>query len=203
LVVGVSEAVRDLGLPKLPEAPREVREVAAMYPVATTLVDADATPNRLTLLTASHDVFHFAGHARANLRFPALSALVLSPDQHHRTGTLTAAEIAAWQLSRARLVALSACRTAYGAVYRGEGVISLARPFLAAGVPSVVGALWDVSDTAARNLLTAFHRTYVASGDPVASLRAAQLQVLRDPSRRLRAATHWGAFTIISGVAGR
>jgi CHAT domain-containing protein len=200
LVVGAGRASRELGLPPLPEASREVAEVAQLYADAATLTNEDATPARLAQLAARYEVLHFAGHARANLRFPSESDLVLLPDDSHRSGRLTAAEIATWRLAATHLVVLSACRTVFGPVYKGEGVIGLARPFLAAGVPAVIGSLWDVRDASSRTLLGAFHRLYVDSGDAVSALRLAQLQLLRDPEARFNSPSHWGAYSLISGI---
>src|SRR5690606_23398466 len=120
-------------LPTLHNAVYEVEAVARAYTESTALVGNGATPSALAQSAAASDVIHFAGHAIANLRFPSASALALSPDSAHPDGLLPAAEISQWRLPRTRLVALSACRTAYGAIYRGEGVVSLARPFLASG----------------------------------------------------------------------
>jgi len=200
LVVGAAGASRELGLPPLPEASREVADVAGLYADATTLTNADATPERLAQLANRYQVLHFAGHARANLGFPSESDLVLLPDESHRSGRLTAAEIGTWRLAATDLVVLSACRTVFGPVYKGEGVIGLARPFLAAGVPAVIGSLWDVRDASSRKLLAAFHRLFVDSGDAVSALRLAQLQLLRGPDARFSTPSHWGAYSLISGI---
>jgi len=41
---------------------------------------------------------------------------------------------------------LSACETGYGKYERGDGMRSLARSFMYAGVPSMVVSLWQVND---------------------------------------------------------
>ena len=47
---------------------------------------------------------------------------------------------------KGELAVLSACSTGDGKLQKGEGVISLARAFTYAGIPSVVMTLWDVED---------------------------------------------------------
>src|SRR5262249_56839885 len=81
--------------------------------------------------------------------------------------------------SKTRVVVLAACRTAAGPVSRVEGASSLARPFLAAGVPDVVGSLWDIDDSVSHRFFVDFHRALKEEGDPVVALREAQIAHLR------------------------
>jgi CHAT domain-containing protein len=60
------------------------------------------------------------------------------------TGFLTANEILTQRLV-ADLVVLSACDTGRGKI-TGDGVLGLARAFIAAGAPSLVVSLWAVPD---------------------------------------------------------
>lgn len=50
------------------------------------------------------------------------------------------------QQVRTQLLMLSACRTSIGKTYKGEGVFSLSRGFMGAGVPSIFSTLWDIND---------------------------------------------------------
>jgi CHAT domain-containing protein len=79
-------------------------------------------------------------------------------------------------------------------------VSSLARPFLAAGVPAVVASLWNVGDRATAPLLVAFHRRLRDGRDPLSALRAAQLELLRGPAPALRSPASWAAFEVFGGV---
>ena len=49
---------------------------------------------------------------------------------------------------RARLVVLSCCHSGRGRILKGEGVVGIARAFLAAGARSVLVALWAIDDEA-------------------------------------------------------
>ena len=57
----------------------------------------------------------------------------------------------------ADLVALSACDTATGKLEGEEGIDGVAEPFVLAGAKSVVGALWDVDDSATDTLMRSFN----------------------------------------------
>jgi CHAT domain-containing protein len=92
---------------------------------------------------------------------------------------------------------LAACSTGVGAVSRGEGVVSVARPFLAAGVPLVIASQWDVEDRATARLFLAFHERLSATHDAARALREAQLQMLRSNDSSLDAPASWGAFVAL------
>jgi CHAT domain-containing protein len=64
--------------PALPEAEREARDIAALYPNHRLLVDIDASKSRFMTLAADYDVVHFAGHSVSNDDYPALSRLLLA-----------------------------------------------------------------------------------------------------------------------------
>jgi CHAT domain-containing protein len=52
-----------------------------------------------------------------------------------------------------RIVILSACRSASGALVRGEGTLGLARGFFRAGARAVIGNLWPLRDDDAEKLV--------------------------------------------------
>jgi CHAT domain-containing protein len=103
-------------------------------------------------------------------------------------------------LAATRLVVLAACGSGAGYSSRREGILSLARPFLAAGVPAVVATLWDLQDDVGLALVTAFHREYRATGNPIRSLRAAQLALLGHHDPAMRDPSAWAGVTVASGV---
>lgn len=71
-------------------------------------------------------------------------------------GRLEAAEIAHLDLE-GRTVVLASCRSADGAVLRGEGVMSLARAFFQAGSHGVVASLWPLRDDESAALFGRFY----------------------------------------------
>lgn len=183
-------------LSPLPGAAEEARLVAAAYPRSRLLAGGEATRERfLDLASQEPQVIHFAGHAVVNADHPDLSMLVLAGSgEKDGSAAVYSYEVDGLELGATRLVILSACRTAAGRVSASEGATSLARSFLAAGVPAVLASLWDVDDKATFRLLTKLHRHLRAGDDPAAALRRVQLSELGKAPP-----AEWAAFQLIGG----
>jgi CHAT domain-containing protein/Tfp pilus assembly protein PilF len=99
-------------------------------------------------------------------------------------------------LPRTRLVVLSACQSGLGQYYRGEGIVSLVRPFLALGVPTVVASLWSVHSKPTASLMIRFHdlrRTHKLETSE--ALRAAQIGMAK--SDLLSHPIYWAPFITV------
>lgn len=72
-------------------------------------------------------------------------------------GVLTGSEISLMDLSRTRLVVLSACNTAIGDIDYWEGVYGLQRAFRMAGAGSVLVSLWEIPDHETTIFMEAFY----------------------------------------------
>ncbi|MGD1852548.1 MAG: CHAT domain-containing protein [Cyanophyceae cyanobacterium] len=84
------------------------------------------------------------------------------------------------------------CDTGRGRV-TGEGVVGLARSFMAAGIPTVVASLWKVPDDATRTLMVAFYEGLLDGQDKAQALRSAMLATQKEyPGIR-----NWAAFTVL------
>src|SRR5262249_53773631 len=182
----------------LPGSEREAIAAARFYGRHEVLTGRAATKARFTVAAPDYDVVHFGGHAIVNTEYPLLSRLSFSPDRDGGPSqSLFARDIAELPFRRTQVVVLAACSTAAGVISRGEGVVSVARPFLTAGVPMVVASLWDVDDAATEALSLAFHAAISQRQDPVNALRTAQLSLLRSGNTLLAAPRNWGAFVVL------
>jgi CHAT domain-containing protein len=192
------QSYRDM--PRLFRTRWEAEQIAALSPPgsATLLLDFDATPDAVSSeAVMGSRIIHLATHAILDYTHPQLSGVALSMFDRQgraRDGFLRLNEISNLRLS-ADLVVLSACRAADGRDYGGEGLVGLARGFTLAGVPRVVGSLWDSNDKATAELMVRFYRRMVKeSMSPPAALRAAQLEMWRD--KRWRPAYFWAGFVL-------
>lgn len=156
---------------------REGEAVEAIYGSADRLRPDEANEVVFAARAGEADVIHFVGHAVSDAR---LHAALVTTRRNGSDGRLDVREIAAMQLRRTRVVVLAACSTGRGQERSGEGNISIARAFLAAGVPSVVATLWPIDEGPATEFFPLLHR-YVAGGLPPAeALRRAQLDAIRN-----------------------
>lgn len=175
----------------LPKAEAEARAVARVFDNATILVGAEATEERFRDAYRNYNILHFATHGQLAGRLAASASSLLLTRTPGADGFLSAAEIARLDLSRTYLAVLSACETSVDASGGSLGSISAA--FLAAGTPTVIGSLWQVSDDATAALMLRFYERFLDLGS-AAALRAAQLGLRKMPGR-----AHpffWGAFAL-------
>lgn len=128
----------------------------------------------------------------ADPEVPDLSRLLMAPgrDAH---GSVYAIDIQRTSLPRAPVVVLAACETAIGRTFRSEGMISLARAFMAAGAHDVVATLWRIDDYASRVLFERFHRELQRGAAPARALQLAQAAMLGSGDPRLRTPASWAS----------
>lgn len=184
VVAGIHRA-DGLGLPPLPGSESEGDRVAKTYRNSTFIRGTDATAGRVWAALQAASVFHFAGHARVNHAEPELSRLVLATSSDDKVGSIFAEELEAADLPHLELAVLAGGDTGRGVFSRGEGVLGLARSFLASGVSSVLATLWPIEDRRASELFVAFHRQWANGVGAADALRTAQLGLLRSPDSAL------------------
>jgi CHAT domain-containing protein len=188
------ERNRGARLVPLPFAKKEVEEIIKLVPGSECFTKSEATENQVRIsLGRKWSAIHFACHGVVDYRSPRRSALALTP-QGEDDGFLTIPEIMAQQFST-DMVVLSACDSGTGAFVRGEGVLGLARAFMAAGAPRVLASLWKVDDEATKELMVSFHRHRVNGKPPAAALRAAQDDV-KAKKKRWQHPRYWAAWVI-------
>jgi CHAT domain-containing protein len=186
------------GLTRLPHAEREVERIRDLYaPHAEVLTGAEATVPAFLEGSRENTIAHIAAHGIVNAEAPSRSLLLLAPSAA-QTGVLDAEELLTQlKLDRTRLVVLSACSSAGGLPVGPEGVAPLVRSLIAAGVPAVIGSLWDVEDATAEELLVSFHRHYRQGSDAAVAMQSAQLDLLRNKNPGLRSVFAWAPFQVI------
>ncbi|MDW8239061.1 MAG: CHAT domain-containing protein [Acidobacteriota bacterium] len=209
LAVGNPSVAEHLRLAPLPFARQEIERIGASYPVAVTLVGRDATEDRIRSLMPQYDTIHFATHFLMREREPMFSALALAPlsadaagapllpRPGHRDGLLQIIELYSMQLSQTSLVVLSACNSALGDFFSGEGLVGLTRPFIRAGVPTLVSSLWPIADSPTTvELMTVFHQRWRSGASAAAALRAAQTNILSGPAANQHP-YYWAPFLVV------
>ncbi|MFN7995094.1 MAG: CHAT domain-containing protein [Bryobacteraceae bacterium] len=169
--------------PALPNAKKEMAEVAAHFNPASREVftGADAYPERYGQAgPARFTTIHFAAHAIANRESPLNSAIVLS--RRGENFKLYARDVASLPLE-ARLVTISACKSAGAKAYSGEGLMGFAWAFLQAGAENVIASLWDVDDASAVQVMGRLYTGLTEGRTPAEALRSAKLGLLETGGR--------------------
>jgi CHAT domain-containing protein len=185
------------GLQRLQGARQEVDAIRLLYSPADVLTAEAATASQFLRMANGHAIIHIAAHAIVNGDAPSQSFLLFTPSGAEH-GVLNAATlIKELHADTTRLVVLGACSSAGGLPVGAEGIAPLVRPIIGAGVPGVIGALWDIEDATAAELLVSFHRHYRQGNDAAAALRAAQLELLRSSTPGLRSGLKWAPFQAI------
>ena len=205
LAVGNPSFVREKfdDLPYLPESENEVAEVSKLYPRWQTMIRGDATKDAFLKSITGAEVVHFSGHHVVVPGSPMSSYLLLAADGDDQARSeLSNLELSRVSLERTKLIVLAACRSGVETYSRSEGMAGMARTVLAAQVPLVVASQWDVDSEATATLMTRFHmlrRTQHLS--TTAALRAAQLELLNDPTGRFSSPYYWAGFSVYGGHA--
>jgi len=205
LVVGNPSFNADLfpQLGTLPFSSEEAKRVAALYESSFVLLGKFATRSEFLVLATKFEVLHYSGHALYDDKDPFRSSLILAPDSARGDlGILSSRDLLEQQFRfrHTRLVVLSACSSVQGKASQSEGSLSLAFPFLAAGIPAVIGSLWDVDDRSAEEFMEILHGRLHDGLSAAQSLRESQLSFINAPCHERRSPLLWAGFELIGGV---
>jgi CHAT domain-containing protein/tetratricopeptide (TPR) repeat protein len=125
---------------------------------------------------------------RSGLALAGANQLVSGEDD----GILTAMEATGLDLWGTKLVVLSACETGVGKITNGDGVYGLRRALVIAGAESMVMSLWQVDDTATRDLMAGYYARLTAGKPRSAALRDIQLEIQGKP--KYAHPYYWASF---------
>ena len=203
----------------LPQSQREAEEVGRLWaaagpdrgvrilsgPGATEEAFCRLAPQARILHVATHGFFREATCQPAEEDDPLVrSGLALAganrrdrPPTAAGDGILTAAEVAALDLSQADWVVLSGCETGLGTPATMEGLLGLRRAFEVAGAGTVVMSLWGVEDAAVRYWIRALYQARLERGlDADVAVRDASRAMLALQRARGHGGipATWGAF---------
>ncbi|XP_028400826.1 tetratricopeptide repeat protein 28-like [Dendronephthya gigantea] len=143
----------------LPKAAEEVASLAKLF-AARPLVKGEAKKQVVLGLLSGASIIHIAAHGE-----PKRGEIILAPDLSLNEPSSSLLNPASYLLTQnditsislqAHLVVLCCCHTGQGKI-SSEGVMGIARSFLAAGARSVLATLWPISDDATKEFMKAFY----------------------------------------------
>lgn len=160
-----STSGRPLNLVTLQGSEKEA-EIITNVVKGKVFLQQQATESNFRKYSENYRIIHLATHTIIDEQNPSFSKLLFSPKPDSvEDNQLNAYEIPNLKLN-ASLIVLNSCNTGTGKILSGEGVFSLARGFLSAGIPSMVITLWEAEDATSSELMELFYRK-IKKGIPV------------------------------------
>lgn len=140
---------------------------------------------------------HLATHSLKKENNPKLSGFLFSQVNSpsiREDGILYSGETYNLNMN-AELIVLSSCETGIGKLVKGEGMISLNRGFLYAGVRNTIFSLWKVEDETTSILMIELYRDILKGESFATALRKAKLQLIGN--RFTAFPRYWSGFILV------
>ena len=182
----------------LPGAAEEVTYLANLFQ-ATALLGRAARKQVVLQHLSGASIIHIAAHGEPNK-----GEVILAPNTSHDQPCLPVANPESFLLTQAditsismqaRLVVLCCCYTGRGKV-SSEGVIGIARSFLAAGGRTVLSTLWPINDWATIELMKKFYEELFQETPVCEALRRAKNFFHEHENKKFQSIRMWAPFTI-------
>lgn len=181
----------------LPDSGDEIEGISKHFS-ASLLQGSSGTKAEFQNLANDFEVLHLATHGTIDPQNPGQSYLSFAQDT--TDGRLHVYELENMSLN-AELAILSACETGSGNYVSGEGVMSLARGFTYAGVPSILMSLWKVDDRSGTELISGFYERLSGESDKALALQSAKLNYLKNADQLHAHPYFWSQFVLVGDSA--
>ena len=179
----------------LPCAQEEVEMIAAILNTRP-LTGRQATKAEVMKRMSSVSLIHIAAHGNKRT-----GEIALCPNPgwtsnfpQRKDYILKMSDVQAANL-RARLVVLSCCHSGRGRILKGEGVVGIARAFLAAGARSVLVTLWAIDDEATMVFMKSFYQ-HLKKGKTTSAAVQQSMKSLHE-SEEHSEIKYWAPFQLI------
>lgn len=177
-------------------ANNEIVELSKLFKTERIIAN-EATESKFMSKVDESVILHLAMHSSFDKNDSKYSYLVFdSVDDKHNDGRLYNYEIGNTRI-KSPMVVLSACNTGDGNLIEGEGVMSLARGFFLAGVPSVICTYWDVNDNASEKIMKGFYYHLSKGDEKSEALRKSKLEYLSSTSPAYSKPSYWSAYEVL------
>lgn len=190
---GLSEKLK---LHPLLYAKEEVSNISKIYK-GEIYLDDKASETVFKKNASDFGIIHLAMHTIIDDVDPMHSKMIFA--NHNDTlndGFLNTYEIYELDL-QAQMAVLSACNTGSGKINKGEGIMSLARGFIFAGVPSIIMTLWEVEDKSGSKIMTLFYENLERGLSKDIAMQKAKLSYLDQSTQLFSHPYFWSAFVSI------
>jgi CHAT domain-containing protein len=190
IFMGIAPVHYTNGFSALLGSDESLREVQSYFSDPVNLTGSDASRNNFLKQYYKYKIIQLYTHATDNgysgepMIYFSDSALLLS-DLFYETKPVTS------------LIVLSACETAQGKLYTGEGIFSFSRQFAALGIPSSVSNLWQANDQSTYKITELFYR-YLSKGMTLdVALQKAKKDFRSVSSKEKNLPYYWAASILV------
>ena len=169
---------------------KEIIDINQVFDGKTFFNTAANKKNFVSILN-DYNIIHLATHACVDERNPNFSRIYFTDD------FLSNSDLTNMQIE-ANLAVLSACNTSVGPLMKGDGVSSISKGFIMAGIPSVVTSLWSVDDCSTSKLMVNFYKSLNNGNKKSKALRDAKIAYLQETDNVFSHPYYWAPF-LLSG----
>lgn len=97
---------------------------------------------------------------------------------------------------QSKLIIMSACHSASGKNFKGEGLKGMTRSFFASGAKNVLSSIWTAGENSSMQILPLFLKKYV-SGHPMdISIQKSKIDYIKASPPLLRHPFYWGNYVV-------
>jgi tetratricopeptide (TPR) repeat protein len=184
---------RQSGLPDLLHSEREIKMITSAYKKVKSYLKDNATAANFLKEMQAYPILHLATHAEMEPNLPLKSRLYFYAD------TAESQVVYAHQLfgkpMRAKMVALSACRTADTSGLL-EGAAGIAAAFAYNGCRNILMSTQQQDDRAAMEIMSAFYKNMSEGMDKAVALQQAKLAYLKKADRYRSSPQYWAGIIL-------
>lgn len=175
-----------LHLPELPGSSSSLDQIASLFGSPDMFTGERASKASFLKSFSDYRLIQLYTHAVGNN--PGKEPLIYFSDS-----AMALSELISDKRPLTRMIVLSACETANGEFFQGEGVFSFNREFAAIGIPAAVVNLWSVDNQATYQLTEKFYK-YLAQGHPAdIALQQAKKEFFHSASGEQKLPYYWAA----------
>ncbi len=179
-----------LKLAALQGSDQSLESISARFTPSLNLLSGEATKDRFRREFFNYRIIQLYTHS-------CESSSQNEPVIYFADTTLYLSELIPENKPVTQLIVLSACETANGRFFRGEGIFSFNRGFAALGIPASVSNLWSIDNKSTYTITELFYK-YLAQHLPVdLALQKAKLEFIQTYGGEKQLPYYWAASIVI------
>jgi CHAT domain-containing protein/tetratricopeptide (TPR) repeat protein len=183
-------------LGQLTMSKKEIEQAAAIFQ-GITFINDQATLDNFSKHANKARIVHLSLHGLVDFNDPHRSCIIF--DDSGEEYLLSPQDLYQNRL-KAELVLLSACHSASGKIYQGEGVQGMSRAFLLGGARNILSSLWNASEASSLQITTSFLENIKDGYSTDRALRQGKLDYLKTATPSQKHPYYWANFIILGEV---